>query len=112
MYSVIGVLKKPDHWDTAQFRKWWVEEHAEIAKKLPGLRRYTIHPLSDGMDPDSGQIGGPPSHDGVAFLWFDDAAAARAAFASGAGQHDVETFKENPVSVIIFGSAESHELLS
>ena len=33
MYSIIGVLKKPDSWTTKQFRKWWLTEHAEIAKK-------------------------------------------------------------------------------
>ena len=111
MYSIIGILKKPDHWDTARFRKWWVEEHAEIAKQLPGLRRYTIHPLTDGFDDKTGKLGGDPSHDGVAFLWFDNKDAAIAAFSSQEGQHDVESFNENPVSVIVFGSGESHELL-
>ncbi len=111
MYSIIGVLKKPAHWDTARFREWWVHEHAAIAKKLPGLRRYTIHPLDKNFDSTSGRLEGEPSHDGVAFLWFDDEDAARAAFASGAGQHDVDTFNESPVSVIVFGSAEARELL-
>ena len=27
MYSIIGVLKKPDSWTTEQFRKWWLTEH-------------------------------------------------------------------------------------
>lgn len=111
MYSIIGVLKKPSDWTTEQFRDWWVNDHAEIAKQLPGLRRYTIHPLSHNFDPVDGSLGGEPSHDGVAFLWFDDEDAARSAFSSGAGQHDVETFKKNPVSVIIFGSSETREML-
>ena len=111
MYSIIGVLKKPDHWTTEQFRKWWLTEHAEIAKKLPGLRRYTVHPLTHHLDGITGKLGGPPTHDGLAFLWFDDEAAARAAFASSAGQHDVQKFGESPVSVLVFGSAESRELL-
>ncbi|MET0985272.1 MAG: EthD family reductase [Steroidobacteraceae bacterium] len=111
MYSIIGVLKKPDSWTTAQFRKWWLTEHAENAKKLPGLRRYTVHPLEHHLDAVTGKLEGAPSYDGVAFLWFDDEAAARAAFASGAGQHDVQSFGETPVSVLVFGSAESREML-
>ena len=111
MYSIIGVLQKPDHWSTEQFRKWWLTEHAEIAKKLPGLRRYTVHPLSHGLDAATGELSGAPSHDGVAFLWFDDEASARAAFASGAGQHDVKSFGETPVSVLVFGSSEARELI-
>lgn len=111
MYSIIGILKKPEHWTTEQYRDWWINEHAPIAKQLPGLRRYTIHPLTDNFDAATGKLGGEPTHDGVAFLWFDDKEAAEKAFASGAGQHDVETFNKNPVSVIIFGSAESREML-
>lgn len=52
MYSIIGVLKKPDSWTTKQFRKWWLTEHAEIAKKSPRdgsrprcKRDSTVHAL-------------------------------------------------------------------
>ena len=111
MYAIIGLLKRPDHWSAADFRHWWLEEHAEIAKKLPGLRRYTVHPPTDSFDPVSGKLDGAPSHDGLAFLWFDDKQAAEAAFASPQGEHDRATFGKTGVSVIIFGSSETREML-
>jgi len=111
MYAIIGVLKRPPSWSRDQFRKWWLEEHAEIAKKLPGLRRYTVHPPTDSFDPVSGKLDGEPTQDGLAFLWFDDKKAAEDAFASPEGEHDRVTFGKTGVSVIIFGSSESREML-
>ncbi|MET0547038.1 MAG: EthD family reductase [Caulobacterales bacterium] len=111
MYAIVGVLKRPDHWSREKFRTWWLEEHAEIAKKLPGLRRYTVHPPAHAFNPVSGALDGEPSHDGLAFLWFDDKAAAEAAFASPEGEHDRVTFGKTGVSVIIFGVEGSREML-
>lgn len=111
MYAIIGLLKRPAHWSREHFQSWWLEEHAQIAQKLPGLRRYTIHRPTESFDPVSGTLTGEPSQDGLAFLWFDDKASAQAAFASPEGEHDRITFGKTGVSVIIFGSSDTRERL-
>jgi uncharacterized protein (TIGR02118 family) len=60
-----------------RFFAWWLGQHRGLAEQLPGLRQYTISLAVDAED-------GP--FDGIAELWFDDLAAADAAFASPAGQ--------------------------
>jgi uncharacterized protein (TIGR02118 family) len=102
MYALIGILKKPDDMDTATFRKWWLEEHAMAARKLPKLRRYTVCPLVSGFDAGSGEPSGEPSHDGVAFLWFDTEADLKAAFASTAGKQDIEHGVTAPIKYLLF----------
>jgi len=58
-----------------EFRRWWLEEHAPLARRLPGLRRLVFN-LADG---DAG-------YDGVSELWFDSQDAFDAAYASEIGQ--------------------------
>ena len=58
-----------------EFRRWWLEEHALLARQLPGLRRLVFN-LADG---DAG-------YDGVSELWFDSQAAFDAAYASEIGK--------------------------
>ena len=72
MYAMIGILKKPKNMDSGTFRKWWLEEHAVQASKLPGLRRYYVHPLLHGFDMQKGEFTEDPEYQGVAYLWFDD----------------------------------------
>ena len=59
------------------FFDWWLGQHRALAEQFPGLRRYIISLAADAPD-------GP--FDGMAELWFDDLAAADAAFASPRGQ--------------------------
>ena len=57
------------------FRRWWLEEHAPLARRLPGLQKLVFN-LADGDAP----------YDGVSELWFDSQAACDAAYASEIGQ--------------------------
>ena len=102
MYALIGVLKKPAGMDTATFRKWWLEEHAMQARQLPRLRRYVVYPLASGFDAMTGKPSGEPSHDGIAMLWFDTEADLRAAFASTAGQQDIQHGVQAPIEYLLF----------
>jgi uncharacterized protein (TIGR02118 family) len=61
--------------------KHWLEVHAPLAHAVPGLRRYVqSHIAAERKRPDI------PSHDievdGIAELWYDDAAAMARANAS------------------------------
>jgi uncharacterized protein (TIGR02118 family) len=88
--------------DTATFRKWWLEEHAMQARLLPKLRRYVVYPLVSGFDATTGKPAGAPSHDGVAFLWFDTEDDLRAAFASATGKKDIEHGVQAPIEYLLF----------
>ena len=64
------VWKRPELSD-ADFRRTWLGEHVEYAKRLPGVREYTIDFLTD-----------PPEDapDAIATLRFDSREALDAAF--------------------------------
>jgi len=59
------------------FFDWWLGQHRTLTEQLPGLRQYIISLAADEQE-------GP--FDGMAEFWFDDLAAADAAFVSPAGQ--------------------------
>ena len=77
MQRVVIYLKRRADLPQPLFFDWWLGQHRALAEQLPGLRQYTISLAADAQE-------GP--FDGMAELWFDDLAAADAAFASPAGQ--------------------------
>jgi uncharacterized protein (TIGR02118 family) len=77
MQRVVIYLKRRADLPQPVFFDWWLGQHRALAEQLPGLRRYIISLAADAPD-------GP--FDGMAELWFDDLAAADAAFASPAGE--------------------------
>ena len=58
-----------------EFRRWWLEVHAPLARELPGLRKLVFNVVE-----------GDAGHDGVAELWFDSLEDFEAAYASEIGQ--------------------------
>jgi uncharacterized protein (TIGR02118 family) len=97
MVRFLVLYEKPD--DPEAFDRHYREVHIPLAKKLPGLRRYTI---SRGAL--AGVRGGKPFHL-VAELDWDDMDALRLAFASPEGQAtaaDVPTFAPSGVHSMIF----------
>lgn len=57
------------------FRRWWLEKHAPLARQLPGLRKLVFNVVEGGGE-----------YDGVSELWFDSQDAFDAAYASEIGQ--------------------------
>lgn len=57
------------------FRRWWLEEHAPVARRLPGLRKLVFNLVQDDT-----------RYDGVSELWFDSKEAFEVAYASEIGQ--------------------------
>jgi uncharacterized protein (TIGR02118 family) len=78
MQRVVFYLKRRTDLPKPRFFDWWLGLHRTLAEQLPGLRQYTISPAA--ADEQEGPF------DGMAELWFDDLAAADAAFASPVGQ--------------------------
>jgi len=78
MLKVISLLKRKEHMSFEDFRKWALEEHPPLGKKLPGIRKYRMSVvLEDNPDLPC---------DAVSEFWFDDDAARQAAFATEAGK--------------------------
>ena len=77
MLKVISLLKRKEGMSFEEFRKWALEEHPPLGKKLPGVRHYRMSVvLEDYHD--------LPYH-AVSEFWFDDNDARLAAFGTEAG---------------------------
>jgi len=81
MIKSISLLVRKPGMTHEQFMKHWVEIHAPLALKVPGLRRYVqSHIVEDRKRPDV-----PPLDveiDGIAELWYDDRESMARAMAS------------------------------
>ena len=78
MLKVISLLKRKEDMSFEEFRKWAIEEHPPLGKKLPGIRKYRMSVvLEDNPDLPC---------DAVSEFWFDDDTARQAAFATEAGK--------------------------
>jgi uncharacterized protein (TIGR02118 family) len=55
--------------DAQEFRRYWRDIHGPIASKIPGLRKYVQNHSTVAPD------GIIPPYDGVAEMWFEDAAS-------------------------------------
>jgi uncharacterized protein (TIGR02118 family) len=81
MIKSVGLLVRREGLTHAQFVKHWVEVHAPLALKVPGLRRYVqSHILEERGRPDIPSIG--IAIDGIAELWYDDHDAMARALAT------------------------------
>ncbi|HEC22880.1 MAG TPA: EthD family reductase [Chloroflexi bacterium] len=82
MLKVISLLKRKEGMSFEEFRRWALEEHPPLGRKLPGIRRYRMSVvLAD--DPDL-------PFDAVSEFWFDDDEARQAAFATPEGKAAAE----------------------
>lgn len=77
MHKALLFLKRSSDLEPAAFRHWWLDGHRRRVESLPGLRRYTASLEAAGED---------AAFDGLAELWFEDAAAAAAAWHTTAGR--------------------------
>ena len=75
----LGILRRKEGMAYEAFRQHWLEVHAALCVKLPGLRRYAINFVDRDRFPHF-------SYDGFSELWFDDEAALVASLASPEGR--------------------------
>jgi uncharacterized protein (TIGR02118 family) len=99
MYKLIGILKRPAGVSLEEFHRWWLQEHATLVKRFPGLKRYTINLAT----------GGDQRYDGVAEVWFDkkedlekvfstpEGLAARQSATSRSGELVILFTQEHPI---------------
>ena len=101
MADLIVLYKTPQ--DPKAFDKYYFENHVPLAKKIPGLRKYTVT-----RGPIATPAGPSPLHL-IATLTFDDMAAIGAAFASSEGMvtaADVPKFATGGVEMYFAETAE------
>jgi uncharacterized protein (TIGR02118 family) len=78
MLKVISLLKRKEGMSLEEFRKWAMEEHPKLGKKMPGMRHYRMSVVLQD-DPNL------PA-DAVSEFWFDNNDARLAAFATPEGE--------------------------
>jgi uncharacterized protein (TIGR02118 family) len=78
--KVVYVTFKKAGMGREEFRRYWKDTHAPVAKKMPGLRGYVQnHALADAE-------GNEPPYDGFEELYFGSQEAMEVAIASSEGQ--------------------------
>jgi uncharacterized protein (TIGR02118 family) len=76
VFKAVILLARAEGATHEEFRRWWLGEHAELARGLPGLRRLVFNVVEPGEAP----------YDGVSELWFDSREAFESAYASDHGR--------------------------
>ncbi len=75
----IGLVKRRKDLSYEQFVDHWLKTHAELCKKLPNMRRYSVNLI------DRSQVEGF-GYDGFSELWFDTAESLKSALESPEGK--------------------------
>ena len=79
MYKRIGLVQRKKTLSREQFEAHWLTTHADLCKKLPGMRRYSVNLI------EPGRFAHFP-YDGFSELWFDSEDALKAALDSPEGR--------------------------
>lgn len=80
MFKAVILLTRREGGTREEFRAWWLERHAPLARELPGLRRLVFNVVESDDAPC----------DGISELWFDSREAFDAAYASEVGRRVAE----------------------
>jgi uncharacterized protein (TIGR02118 family) len=85
MIKRVSLVSKRPELSNAEFRRVWLGEHVEYAKRLAGLREYVIDFILEGP---------PDGPSGIATLRFDSREALEAAFSDPALSRDLMRTRE------------------
>lgn len=100
MIKRVSLVWKHAHLSDAEFRRLWLGEHVDVARRIPGVREYTIDFVPH--DPGAAPAGAP---NGIATLRFDSRAALDAAFSDPQLNSDLlrtrESFAERVQVMIV-----------
>ena len=99
----LGLVVKKASLSHEEFSRHWLTVHADLCKKLPNLRRYSVNLVDRNRFPEFG-------YDGFSELWFDSEAALTASLASPEGKTllaDLPNFTERIYPIL---SHEYHQI--
>lgn len=97
LYKRVGLVQRKKSMTHEQFVNYWFTTHAELCKKLPGMRRYSVNLLEPGRFPQF-------PYDGFSELWFDSEEALNAALKSPEGvtlMADLPNFVEKIEGLVV-----------
>jgi uncharacterized protein (TIGR02118 family) len=78
MIKAFSMMKRREDMSVVEFRRWLIEDHVPLGRKIPGLRAYKVNfPVDDSGD---------TPFDAVNELYFDSPAARDEAFATPEGK--------------------------
>jgi uncharacterized protein (TIGR02118 family) len=75
----IGLVQRKKTLTREEFLSHWLGTHAELCKRLPGMRRYSVNLVEPGRFPGF-------AYDGFSELWFDSEQDLQAALDSPEGR--------------------------
>lgn len=97
MFKLVILLTKKPAMGDDEFVRYWLNVHAPLAKKMPGLRKYVVNIVQKPPNKE-------PDYHGLAELWFDDRETMKKAFSSPEGevtQRDSENFTSKMMTLFI-----------
>ena len=80
-FKAVILLTRGTNQSPEDFRRWWLDHHAPLARQLPGLRGLTFNLVAPGLNGADDL-----AYDGVSELWFDSREAFDAAYATDLGK--------------------------
>lgn len=86
MIKRVSFVWKHPHLSDAEFRRLWLGEHVDRARRIPGVREYTIDFVPDAAE-------GAPA--GIATLRFDSHAALEKAFSDPQLNNELRRTRES-----------------
>lgn len=105
----IGLLQKRPELSMREFDEYWMKQHADLARDLPGLRAYQQNHVVEAAQRGIDFTRGSKDYDGFSQLWFDDADSMTQAIDSLSNQlftdeqefiGDLDLLVTEPVTVI------------
>lgn len=97
MFKLIILLKKRQTMGDVEFARYFLNEHAPLAKKMPDLRRYVVNIVQRPPNKE-------PDYHGVGEMWFDYCESMKRAFSSPQGEltkKDTENFASKMMTLFI-----------
>jgi uncharacterized protein (TIGR02118 family) len=106
VYKCVWMIKFRPELDPDEVREKWRTSHAELALKIPGIRRYVQnHWVAD-------PLGSERTYDGTVDCWFDDRASFEAAWQSPEWatlmEDDVKLFDRTVIPAFEGGAVEEY----
>jgi uncharacterized protein (TIGR02118 family) len=121
MIKLVFVIRRREDLPLEEFHRYWLEEHAPLARSLLGqlgARRYVqTHTLNADLNAAlAAPRGTAEAYDGLAEIWWDSLDAFLAAAGSEAGQGANEKLREDEARFIDFARSslfitEEHAIL-
>lgn len=78
MLKVLSLMKRKQGMSYYAFRNWALNEHPELARRIPGMRGYRMN-VPHAENPDS-------PYDAISEMWWDSDAARLAGFGTEEGK--------------------------